>query len=122
MPDTKPPIKFNKEDKRVIQELHLLTGKSFEDCREFLEGLATMCLYHYLEDSHVHFPLIGNLSVVYSGDQITNKGREAKINTSFEPDPFLKRIIGQTVDGDETDIEKQVRYRIAKTMKAFVDK
>lgn len=120
-PKKRAPIQYSKEDKQSIQELHLLTGFSYDECKEFLEGLAVMVFYHYIEDRDTHFPLLGDLYVGHVRDKITKQGKEAQLSTSFEPDSFLKRIIGQVADGKETDIEKQLRYKISRTMQSFLN-
>jgi hypothetical protein len=119
----KSPLKYSKTDKDVINRLHLLTGRSFEDCKEIIEGFFIMAMLNYMddEDPHMRVPLVGDFEFVYEGDVLKDKGRQAKVSLKFNPDDFLLRVIGQIEDGAENEIEKYLKQKNASIFEGFFE-
>lgn len=115
-------IKFSKKEKEAEHRLHLLTGKPSQDVREFYEGLLLDFLLRYLEKEPAYIPLFGEIYFHYLGDEVTAKGRRAKIDIDFIPSDFLVRIIGQTEDGEESDLEAHLKERIHKALEERIEK
>ena len=109
-------IKFSKKEKDAVHRLHLLTGKPFHEVREFYEGLLLDFVLRYLEKEPVTIPLFGDIFFHYMGDEVSSKGRRAKIDIDFIPEDFLIRVIGQIEDGDESDLEKHLKELIHKNL------
>jgi len=113
-------IKFSKKEKDAVHRLHLLTGKSYQEVREFYEGLLLDFCLRYLEKEQVTIPLFGDIFFHYLGDEISSKGRKAKIDIDFIPDDFLVRVIGQIEDGEESDLEKHLKEKIKKSIEETI--
>jgi len=114
-------LKFSKTEKSTVNRLHLLTGKSLQDTREFYEGLLLDIMVCYMNKQPFHLPLFGEITFKYLGDETTRKGRRAKVDIDFEPDDFLLRTIGQIEDGDESDIELHLKEKIQKTIEEHLE-
>ena len=114
-------IKLSKKDKDTIQKIHLLTGQTFSETREFYEGLLLNFVLSYLEKEPVVLPLFGEISIHYLGDDITSKGRKAKVDIDFTPHENLIRNIGQIEDGDECDLEVHLKERVFKTLDTRIE-
>jgi hypothetical protein len=97
----------------------LLTGKPFEECKEFLEGLATMLVMDYQESGTTRIPLVGDVSITYNGDEMTPEGKVAIVEVDVEPDHFMRRTVGQIQDGVENDLERLQKERIRKIFEKF---
>lgn len=119
----KSPLKYSKIDKDVINRVHLITGRSFEDCKEILEGFFIMSILNYMDDEspHLHFPLIGEFDFIYEGDVLKDKGKQAQVSVEFKPDDFLLRVIGQIKDGTENEIQKYLKQKNAAIFEGFFD-
>lgn len=113
-------IKFSKKEKDAVHRLHLLTGKSYQEVREFYEGLLLDFILRYLEKEPVTIPLFGDIFFHYMGDEYSSKGRRAKIDIDFIPEDFLIRVIGQVEDGDESDLEKHLKEKIRKSIEETI--
>jgi hypothetical protein len=114
-------IKFSKSEKESINRLHLITGKPLHEVREFYEGLLIDFMISYMDKSPVKIPLFGEIIFKYLGDEVTKKGRRAKIDIDFIPDSFLLRTIGQIEDGDESDLEIHLREKIRKSITSSLE-
>jgi hypothetical protein len=114
-------IKFSKKEKETIHRLHLLTGKSFGDIKDFYEGLLLNFVISYLDKEPIDIPLFGEIFFHYLGDEVTNKGRKAKIDIDFTPNDFLLRVIGQIEDGEESDLEKSLKEKIKKSLEKHLE-
>lgn len=104
-------IKFSKKEKEIVHRLHLLTGKPFNEVKDFYEGLLLNFVISYLDKEPVSIPLFGEIYFHYHGDEITSKGRKAKIDIDFTPSDLLIRVIGQIEDGEESDLEKALKEK-----------
>lgn len=109
-------IKLSKKEKEAIHRLHLITGKTFIETREFYEGLLVDFVLRYLDKESTYIPLFGEIFFHYLGDKITQKGRVAKIDIDFIPNDFLVKTIGQIEDGDESDLEKHLKDLVHKSL------
>jgi hypothetical protein len=93
-------------EKTALDSVRLIFGKNSRDVREFFESLGIQAVLNCAKGEKITIPFIGELEVAYDGDEITGKGRTARLKTSFTPSPFLVRNIGQMQDGESTDAEK----------------
>lgn len=105
-------MKLLEDSKDTIEKLHLISGLPIKDTRAFFESLITLMMLDYMEGHETYLPHIGRFYFKYEGDNVTNKGKEAKVKLDYEPDKNLLHIIGSAIDGDETMIEKQLKTQI----------
>lgn len=110
-------MRFTKDEKDIINRVHLLSGKSYKEIEEVFESLCLCSVLAYLEKEPIDIPLFGKMSVSYKGDSITNKGKEAQLEVSVTPSPTLKRVIGQIEDEVESDLEVSLRGKIKSILK-----
>lgn len=115
-------LKFSKKEKEAVHRLHLLTGKPHHEVREFYEGILLDFLLRYLEKEPAYMPLFGEIYFHYLGDEVSPKGRKAKIDIDFSPSEFLVRTIGQIEDGEESDLEVHLKDRIHRALEERLNK
>lgn len=114
-------MKFSKEDKSTIQRLHLLSGLPYEECKELCKYFSVMMALDYMEGHPTHIPFIGDIDIEYLGDTIKKQGKEAILSITLEPEPGLRRIIGQIEDGEETELHKILKRDIKRYFERFED-
>jgi hypothetical protein len=93
-------------EKTALNSVRLVFGKTSRDVKEFFESIGIQAVLSYAKGEKIIIPFIGEIEVAYDGDEITDKGRVAKLKTSFTPSPFLIRNVGQVQDEESTDAEK----------------
>jgi len=98
-------------EKTALNSIRLLFGKSSNDVRELFESIGIYAILNYIKGEKLVIPFIGELDISYVGDDITEKGRVAKLKVNFTPSPFIVRNIGQIKDGEPTDAEKILMSR-----------
>lgn len=72
---------------------------------------------NYVKGEKIVIPFIGEIKLSYDGDEVTEKGRVAKLKASFIPSPFLIRNVGQIQDKEPTDAEKILMNRFQTVFK-----
>jgi hypothetical protein len=82
-----------------------------------MEGLAVALLLAYHEKQAFHISEIGDVSIEYRGDLMTDKGRKADIVITLEPDNFIIKNIGQIEDGDQGVLLQRFQKRIQDHLK-----
>lgn len=111
--------RFTQEEKDLIYRIHLLSGKSMSDITEMFESFCTCAVLSCLEEEDLCVPMIGSMSVKYAGEELSAIGKEAKVQITVEPSKFLKKIVGQIKDGEESDIEKSLENKIKNILKSL---
>lgn len=111
-------LKYDFLDKATVHNMHLITGKPHDECKEFFEGFITYLLLNYMEGKSTHMPFLGEINVTYKGDVAKRKGKEAQVDIDVNPASLLLRVVGQVEDGDVNDIEQLFLRRI----KGFLQK
>lgn len=91
-----------KEDVDIIEELRTYTGLPLSDIVKVFEGFSFYALSSYSEKEKIKIPYFGSFYLKFEGDEISPKGREAKVTGFFSPHDFLKRIVGQLEDAKES--------------------
>lgn len=114
-------IPFSKKEKEVIHQIHLLTGLPHKKVRKVFEGFLKYAYKQFLEKEEMLIPLVGSLTLRYLGDRENKRGREAQIDADFDADKYFKRIVGQTVDGEENDLEKHMKEEMVKIIKEALE-
>jgi hypothetical protein len=109
------------KDKETIMGVHLISGVPFTTVKEVLEGLAVYTFLNFLEKKDTKLPLVGTLSFLYKGDQISKKGRKAVTESSLSVDEFFNRNVGQSVDLQETELEKMFKTKILDVLQRIED-
>ena len=99
------------DEKTALNSIRLLFGKNSHDVKELFESIGIQAVLNYVKGEKLINPFIGEVDISYDGDEITEKGRVAKLKTSFIPSPFLIRNIGQIQDEEATDAEKILMSR-----------
>lgn len=113
-------MRFSQEEKDLIYRIHLLSGKSLMDITEMFESFCLCSVLSCLEKENIQIPLIGEMSVIYEGEEITALGKEAKVDINVKPGKYIKKIIGQIKDNQESDIEKSLELKIKKILKSLI--
>jgi hypothetical protein len=108
---------LTQEEKNALNVIRLIFGKNAHDTKEFFESLGIQAVLAYSKGDSIIIPFIGKISVKYAGDELTDKGRVAKLETSFIPSPFLIRNVGQIQDKVSTDAEKILISRFQNVFK-----
>ncbi len=114
-------FKFSKEEKDVFHKIHLLSGRSYEEVREVYEGFLYSMALAYLEKEPIYFPFFGEVEIRFIKDNITEDGRKAELDVTFTPNDFLKRVIGQIEDKEESDVEKILKDKIHESLNDLLD-
>jgi hypothetical protein len=108
---------LTQEEKNALNLTRLIFGKNAHDTKEFFESIGIQAVLSYSKGDKIIIPFIGEVSVKYAGDELTDKGRVAKLETSFTPSPFLIRNVGQIQDETSTDAEKILMSRFQAVFK-----
>jgi hypothetical protein len=108
---------LTREEKDALNLTRLVFGKNSHDTQEFFESIGIQAVISYSKGDKIIIPFIGEISVKYTGDELTDKGRVAKLETRFTPSPFLIRNIGQVQDEASTDAEKILMSRFKAVFK-----
>lgn len=111
--------RFTQEEKDLVYRVHLLSGKSMADISEMFESFCICMVLSCLEEEDLCIPMIGSMSVKYDGEEISAIGKEAKVNINVNPSKFLKKVIGQIKDGEESDIEKSLENKVKSILKGL---
>jgi len=98
-------------EKTALNSTRLIYGKNSLDTKEFFESIGIQAILSYVKGDKIVIPFIGEIDLTYDGDEITEKGRIAKLESVFTPSPFLRRNIGQIQDNESTDAEKILMNR-----------
>jgi len=94
------------EEKEAMRVLQLTFGRPASEINELFESLGISAILSYVKRESIVIPYIGKLKLKYDGDDLTMKGKEAKLIHEFTPSPFLIRNVGQVEDGTETEVER----------------
>lgn len=105
------------DEKAALNSIRLLFGKNSHDVKELFESIGIQAILNYVKMEKLVIPFIGEIEISYDGDEITEKGRIAKLKTKFVPSPFLIRNIGQIQDKEVTDAEKILMNRFQAVFK-----
>jgi hypothetical protein len=109
---------LTQEEKDALNLTRLIFGKNAHDTKEFFESLGIQAVLAYSKGDKIIIPFIGEVSLKYAGDELTDKGRVAKLETVFTPSPFLTRNVGQIQDEAFTDAEKILMSRFQTVFKS----
>lgn len=105
-------VKFSKEERDFLHKVHLLSGKSYENTKAVFEGMLYLYILSFLEKEPIMIPFLGEFNIKYIKDVLSAEGRDSEVQVDFEPNVFLRRVIGQIEDQEETDVEKMLKERI----------
>jgi len=105
------------EEKTALNSTRVLFGKNSHDTKDFFESIGIQAVLNYVKGEKIIIPFIGEIDLIYDGDEMTEKGRVAKLNANFTPSPFLIRNIGQIQDEEPTDAEKILMGRFQSVFK-----
>jgi hypothetical protein len=108
---------LTQEEKNALNLTRVLFGKNARDTKEFFESLGIQAVLSYSKGDKIIIPFVGEISVKYTGDELSSKGRVAKLETTFTPSPFLVRNVGQIQDGADTEAEKILMSRFQAVFK-----
>ena len=112
--------RFSQEEKDLIYRIHLLSGKPMSDINEMFESFCLCTVLSCLEKETLQIPMIGEMKVSYDGEEISALGKEAKVTIEMTPNKYLKKVIGQIQDGEESDIEKSYELKIKNVLKSMM--
>ena len=112
---------MNRNDRESLLTLAALSNQSYETTRQVLEGLSIALLLAYHDEQPFHIPEIGEFSADYVGEEVTPKGRQAKVTITLNPDSFFLRNIGQIEDGEPGDLVSRYQKRIRTLLKQQIE-
>lgn len=105
------------EEKEAMRVLQLLFGRPANEVNDLFESIGISAVLSYVKGESIVIPCIGKIKLVYGGDSLTAKGKEAQLQCEFTPSPFLIRNVGQVEDGEETEIERILANRFKPVFK-----
>jgi hypothetical protein len=105
------------DEKAALNSIRILFGKTFSEVRELFESIGVQAVLNYTKGEKIVIPFIGEIKISYDGEEMTEKGRVAKLKTNFTPSPFLVRNAGQVQDEESTDAEKILMSRFRAVFK-----
>jgi hypothetical protein len=105
------------EEREAMRVLQLLFGRPANEITELFESIGISAVLSYVKGDTIVIPYIGKIKLSYEGDDLTMKGKEARLTHEFTPSPFLVRNIGQVEDEAETEIEKILANRFKPVFK-----
>ena len=105
------------EEKEAMRVLQLLFGRPANEITELFESIGIAAVLSYVKNETIVIPYIGKIKLSYEGDDLTAKGKEAKLKHEFTPSPFLVRNIGQVENDTEAEIERILANRFKPVFK-----
>ncbi|HPC09955.1 MAG TPA: hypothetical protein PLN85_02635 [archaeon] len=87
-------MKLSSKEVEVINILRNLSHENIERIYNIFNALTMYSLMNYTENEPIVIPGFGSFLIKYKGDEVTNKGKEAKLEIIFIPSDFLKENIG----------------------------
>jgi hypothetical protein len=96
---------LTQKEKNALDLTRIIFGKNARDTREFFESVGIQAVLAYSKGEKIIIPFIGEVSLKYAGDELTDKGKVAKLEAVFTPSPFIVRNAGQIQDETSTDAE-----------------
>jgi len=87
-----------KSNTEIIEELRNISGLSIEQLTTAFKAFSVYTCLSYLGKEKISISFFGNFYLKYDGDELTPKGKEAKVTGFFSPAEDLKRLIGQIED------------------------
>lgn len=97
-------LQYSDEDRFMIDNLSILTGLTFEQIRQVFEFLLILQMSDYMEGKPVTIPYLGKLFIEYVKDELVRGHKRAVLDIKFEDSELLKRMIGETEDGENTTV------------------
>jgi hypothetical protein len=91
-------MKLTQKEQESIENIRNISHENVERIHSIFNALMTYSLMNYTENEPIVIPYFGSFLVKYRGDDITNDGREAKIEVYFDPSPSFKENIGAYED------------------------
>lgn len=91
-------MKLSNKEKEALETLRNITHEPIEKINNILLGLMTYSLLNYTDKEAVTIPYFGTFLIKYKGDKITDNGREAMLESFFDPSDYLKENIGAYED------------------------
>lgn len=107
-------MRYSKAEQDTIQKIHVLSGESQETVRKVVNAMCMTMVLACMEREPFEVPLLGKTTLKYTGDRVTKEGRVAEITVTVEPSAELEHIVGQIEDGQECDLEKELKNEISK--------
>ena len=114
-------LKFSKQERDVIQRVHLLMGVPIDEVQKVFEGILYSMLISYTEKEPFYIPLLGELMLRYRGDTHTKQGLVAEVSAEFSPAEFMVHTIGQIEDGTISDLEVALKQSIAEMFSESIE-
>jgi len=115
-------IVLTPDEKAAVRSIQLLFGKKYSEIKELFESVGIYAVLNYIKEKKIVLPYVGELDVIYEGDDVTDKGRVAKLKANFSLSPFLIRNISQIEDKEPTEAEKILVSRFRSVFKERIEK
>jgi len=109
------------EEEIFIEKVRLISGKSKYEINDVISSIITLLVLDYLEGKETSFPLFGKikLSINSLKPTLVHGKKETFLIVNVIPHSFLKKVIGQVIDGEENEIEKILKKKIQYLLKKY---
>ena len=87
-------MKLSQKEKETLEIIRNLTHENIERINNTLLGLMIHSLLNYTNGESVTIPYFGSFLIRYKGDVLTDDGKEAVLETFFDPSPYFRENIG----------------------------
>lgn len=111
-------MRVTDENKDSIDKLHLLSGASKKDVREFFEALVSLIIMDYISGESTNIPFLGDIQVKVLTDSAIIEKEDVIID--FDIESNLLRNLQQIQDSTECDIEKTCKNRIKDSLANYM--
>jgi len=114
-------MKITKEENMFIEKMHLISGKTHDEIKEFFTSIIMMLIFDFIEKKESHLPGFGVLKIDYLGDEINNGKKEAKLLIDLQPNDYIKKIVGQIIDKEENELHKLLKKKIKNYLVKYLE-
>ena len=114
-------MKITKEEEMFIEKMHLISEKTHDEIKDMFTNIIMLIIFNFIEGKDSYLPLLGILKIDYLGDKIINSKREVDLKLNFEPHEYIKKIIGQIVDKEETELHKLLKKKIKNHLVKYLE-
>jgi len=110
-------MRIDPNSKITLEKLHLITGKSLEECRQFCEAMLAVLVMNFMEHKVTPVPFFGNITLKHIKDILVDGKKEPIVRIDIESSEMLLRNIRQLNNQEESEIEKFLFREIKQGLK-----
>ena len=114
-------MRLSKTDKETIYKLHLQSGKSSTEIKDFFDQLFLLILLSYYNNSEVKIPHIGTLKVNITDVKLFKERQIPNFEITITPEDSLKEIIEDAYNGKMDSIEAFMKKKITLSLESNME-